>query len=211
MNAPDRGNAIGRSRQLRSHFGIFRCPALQRQQAYDHLQAVQQPMIGLLAQHRLLLDQLVLLTKQSLFPGESLVAARFRAPVSYQLAFVARDRAALAIFKNDIQGNPPLTANVRWSFCRSFPCPDFVAWTPRTKINLRPRQASHIDRNQSCPIPDIDFYLGRSPLTASFLISAIKPARTYQRRISHLHNVSFVFRPICRGRREGRIRLGLQV
>ena len=88
MDAPDRGDAIGRCRQLRSDFLILRCAALQRQQAHDHLQAVQQAMIGLLAQERLVLDQIVLLTKQSVFPDESLSQPGFRALMSYQLAFV---------------------------------------------------------------------------------------------------------------------------
>ena len=100
MNAPDRSDAIGRDGQLRSDLGIRRRPALQRKQAYDHLQAVQKPMIGLLAQDLLLSDQLVLLTKQSLFSGKSLPQPDFREPMSCQLAFVARDRAALRAFKN---------------------------------------------------------------------------------------------------------------
>jgi hypothetical protein len=54
------------------------------------------------------LDQLVLLTKQGFFPGESLAKHAFRAPVPYQLAFAARDRAVLAAFKDDIEGTFPL-------------------------------------------------------------------------------------------------------
>ena len=134
VDAPDRGNAIGRGGQLRSNFGILRRPALQRKQAYDHLQAVQQPMIGLLAQNRLLLDQLVFLTKQRLFLGESLSQPDFRAPTSYQLAFVACDRAALAAFKNDIRRRIRVaTANIRWSFYSPFPYPGIVAWIPGLK------------------------------------------------------------------------------
>src|SRR5580704_4370198 len=153
VDAPDRGNAIRCRSQLRNHLGIVRRPALQRQQAYDHLQAVQQPMIGLLPQHRLLLDQRVLLTKQSLFPGESLAKPAFRAPVPYQLAFVARDRAALAAFENDIL--------VIRSFPRLFDA-HFVAslwvqvvpWTPGQKSIFGRGWPSHIDPNQTCPIPD---------------------------------------------------------
>ena len=55
-------------------------------------------MIGFLPQDRLLSDHFVLLTKQSLFPGESLSQPDFRAPMSYQFAFVARGRAAFANF-----------------------------------------------------------------------------------------------------------------
>jgi hypothetical protein len=99
VDAPDRGNAIGCCGQLRSNFSILRRPALQRKQAYDHLHAIQQPMIGLLAQNCLVLDQLVLLTKQSLFSGESLSKPTFRAPMSSQLLFVACDRAALRASK----------------------------------------------------------------------------------------------------------------
>ena len=49
VHAPDRGYAIGRRSQLRSGLGIRRRPALQRKQTYDHLQVIQQSMIGLLA------------------------------------------------------------------------------------------------------------------------------------------------------------------
>ena len=103
MDAPDSGNAIGRGSQLRSNLSILRCPGLQRKQAYDHLYAIQQPMIGLVAQNRLLLDQLVPVTKESLLPGESLPQTDFRAPMSCQLAFVARNCAAPETFKDDIR------------------------------------------------------------------------------------------------------------
>ena len=62
-------DAIGRGGQLRSDLRVGRCSALQRQQAHDHLQAVQQPVIGLLAQERLMFDQLVLLAKQNFIVG----------------------------------------------------------------------------------------------------------------------------------------------
>src|SRR5271154_670314 len=129
VDAPDRGNAVGGRGQLRNNLGILRRTALQRQQAYDHLQTVQQPMIGFLPQHRLLLDQRVLLTKQSLFPGESLAKPAFRAPVPYQLAFVARDRAALAAFKNDIWRVYPLRRLFDGHFVASLYV-QFVPWTP---------------------------------------------------------------------------------
>jgi hypothetical protein len=45
-------------------------------------------MIGLLAQNRMLLDQFILLTKQSIFSGESLPQSDFRVPMPCQLAFV---------------------------------------------------------------------------------------------------------------------------
>jgi len=83
----------------RSNLAIRRRPSLQRKQACDHLQAVQQPMIRLLAQNRLLSDQFVLFAKQRVFSGKSLAQADFRAPMPCQLAFVARDRAALGAFE----------------------------------------------------------------------------------------------------------------
>jgi hypothetical protein len=49
VNAPDRANAISRSGQLGSDLSILRRPTLQGKQADHHLQAVQQPMIRLLA------------------------------------------------------------------------------------------------------------------------------------------------------------------
>jgi hypothetical protein len=104
MNAPDRANAIGRSGQLRSDLSILRRPTLQRKQADHHLQAVHHPMIRLLAQDRLLLDQPILFAKQSLAPGESLSQPKLRVPMSYQLAFVARDRLALVAAKNSMWG-----------------------------------------------------------------------------------------------------------
>src|SRR5690242_4479988 len=62
-------------------------------------------MIGLLAQQSLMLDQIVLLTKQSLFSGESLSQLDFRVPVADQLAFADFDCAMfLAINYNDRRG-----------------------------------------------------------------------------------------------------------
>src|SRR5271166_4846579 len=103
VDASNRGHAIGRDGQLRSGFGIRRRPALQPKKADDHLQAVQKSMIGLVPQNLLLLDQLVLLTKQSLFSGESLSQPDFRAPMFCKLVFVARDRAALRALKYGVR------------------------------------------------------------------------------------------------------------
>jgi hypothetical protein len=94
VDPSDRSHAVGRDGQLRSDLGIRRLAALQRKQAYDHLQAVQQPMIGLPAQNFPLLDQLVFLAKQSLFSYERPSQADFRAPEFCKLAFVVRHRAA---------------------------------------------------------------------------------------------------------------------
>jgi hypothetical protein len=96
-------------------------------------------MIGLLPQHRLLLDQRVLLTKQSLFPGESLAKPAFRAPVSNQLAFVARDCAAFAIFKNDVQGTFPLRRLFDGHFVASFVSNSLPGHPD--KLNFRPMPA----------------------------------------------------------------------
>jgi hypothetical protein len=99
VNASDRGDAIGCGGQTRGDLTIRRRSGLQRKQARDHLQAIQQPMIRLLAQNRLLSDQFVLLAKQGIFSGKSLAQPDFRAPMPCQLAFVARDRAALGVFE----------------------------------------------------------------------------------------------------------------
>jgi hypothetical protein len=56
-------------------------------------------MVGLPAQELLSLDQLVLLTQQGLILGERLSQPDFRAPVFRELVFVARNRAALQVFK----------------------------------------------------------------------------------------------------------------
>ena len=103
MDSPNRGNTIGRGGQLRSNLGIRRCPTLQRKQAHDHLQAVQQPMIGFLAQNGLPLDQVILFGKQSLILGESRWQPGFRSPMSGQLPFVARNGAKLTTFKDNIR------------------------------------------------------------------------------------------------------------
>jgi hypothetical protein len=72
VNALDSSDPVGRSSQLCGDLGIRRRPALQRKQAYDQLQAVHHPVIGLLAQELLLLDQFVFMTKQRLILSESL-------------------------------------------------------------------------------------------------------------------------------------------
>ena len=88
MDAPDHGNTIGCGSQLRSGLGIFRRPALQRKQAYDHLQVVQQSMIGLAAQKLLILNQLVFLTKQALIKSDGLSQLEFGASIFFQFAFI---------------------------------------------------------------------------------------------------------------------------
>jgi hypothetical protein len=114
---------------------------LERKQAYDHLQAVQQPMIRFLPQNLLLLDQLVLLAKQSFFPGEGFAKSAFRAHVSYQLAPVARDRAALAGFKSDMEGTFPLRRLFDGHFVASLYV-QFVPWTPGQKSIYDSRAAN---------------------------------------------------------------------
>ncbi|MGP0090303.1 MAG: hypothetical protein ACLPKB_10170 [Xanthobacteraceae bacterium] len=103
MDALDRGHAIGSDGQLRRGLGIRRCPALQRKQAYDHLQAVQQSVIGLLARNLLLPNQRILLTKQSLVPSKSLAQPDFGQPSCCQLAFVARVGTPFRAFKYGIR------------------------------------------------------------------------------------------------------------
>ena len=56
-------------------------------------------MIGLLAQERLILNQLVLLMKQGVVPGERVSQPRFRPPKGCEPALIARDRAAFWAFK----------------------------------------------------------------------------------------------------------------
>ena len=64
-------------------------------------------MIELLAQDRLVLDELILLTKQSFILGECLSQPHFSAPMPDQLPFVARNRATLTTFDdNNIRGAP---------------------------------------------------------------------------------------------------------
>jgi hypothetical protein len=52
-------------------------------------------MMALLVQNLLVADQLILLTKQSLVPNESLSQPDFRVSMLCQLEFVARNRAPL--------------------------------------------------------------------------------------------------------------------
>jgi hypothetical protein len=95
VDAPDHGDAIGCSNQLRSRLRIRRGPALQRQQAYDHLQVVQESMIGLAAQEGLILNCLIFLTKQALIKSDDLSQLEFGPPISFQFAFIACCRAVL--------------------------------------------------------------------------------------------------------------------
>src|SRR5580658_1573366 len=78
--------------------------------------------------------------RQSRFAGESLAKPAFRAPVSCQLAFAARDRATLAVFKNDIEGTFPLRRLFDGHFVASLHV-QFVPWTPGHKVNLGSRPA----------------------------------------------------------------------
>jgi hypothetical protein len=135
----------------------YRCR--KRKQAYDYLYAVQQSMIGLPAQERLLLDQPVLLTKQSLILGESLSQPAFRAPMSYQLAFVTRDRAALATVKNNMRTRIRTGRRIFNGHLSCFPVSRLRLLDTRT---LRPKEPSHIDPNQLCTIPDNDFAIWRN-------------------------------------------------
>jgi len=86
----------------------------------------QQSMIGLPAQERLLLDQPVLLTKQSLILGESLSQPAFRAPMSYQLAATVRPSRLSKII---CESESVLDGEYSMVICRAPPCPDFVSWT----------------------------------------------------------------------------------
>jgi hypothetical protein len=57
------------------------------------LRAIQEPMIGLLAQDHHLLNQLVFLLTQGVFSDESLSQLDFGVPTPNQLAFVTLNRA----------------------------------------------------------------------------------------------------------------------
>jgi hypothetical protein len=100
VNALDRGDRQA-AMELRGGFGIGRRPACSGQQADDHLQAVQQPVIGLLAQEVLLLDHLVLLTNPLVVAGKGLPQQELSALVLGQLALVARGRAVLRGVEHD--------------------------------------------------------------------------------------------------------------
>lgn len=135
-------------------------------------------MIGFLAKDRLLLDQPVLLPKQSLIPGESPSQSDFRSPASYQLALITCDRAVFATFNNDIWRRiPPVRKLLNGHFLPSlFPYPGSYQDT-RTDWNKLPsKQPIHIDTDQLCPITDIDLVL-RSSRRAASPISVIKPTR----------------------------------
>ncbi len=159
-------------------------------------------MIGFLAKDRLLLDQPVLLPKQSLIPGESPSQSDFRSPASYQLALITCDRAVFATFNNDIWRRiPPVRKLLNGHFLPSlFPYPGSYQDT-RTDWNKLPsKQPIHIDTDQLCPIPDIDLVLGLSRRAASSFISVIKPT---QHRSSidvagdetRAYSISFISRP----------------
>jgi hypothetical protein len=69
--------------------------AQRRQQAYDHLQVVQESMVGLAARERLILNRLIFLTKQVLIKSDDLSQLEFGPPMSFQFAFIACCRAVL--------------------------------------------------------------------------------------------------------------------
>jgi hypothetical protein len=79
-------------------------------------------MIGLLAQHILLSDQLVLLTEQNLFAGKSRPQQAFREPVTCQLAFVACGRTALRAFKNGARRRGRAVRRMFGGHVASLPC-----------------------------------------------------------------------------------------
>lgn len=96
VDAPNHGNARGCGSPLRSRLRIRRCPALQRQQAGDHLQVVRESMIGLAAQERLILVCLVFLTKQACINSDDLLRASIWSishldgpPMSFRFGFIA--------------------------------------------------------------------------------------------------------------------------
>ncbi|MEJ0042630.1 MAG: hypothetical protein WDM81_10635 [Rhizomicrobium sp.] len=94
MDAHDHADAVGRDLQLAGGFGIARRPALQRQKTHDDLKIVQQPVVGFLAQEKLLLDLCVLLAEQQLILRQRLAQPRLRGPAQVELALVTRDAAA---------------------------------------------------------------------------------------------------------------------
>jgi hypothetical protein len=61
VKTPDRRDAIGRHGKARRGFRVRFPPALQGQQAGDHLEVVQQPVMALLIQNLLMANQFVLL------------------------------------------------------------------------------------------------------------------------------------------------------
>ena len=70
MYARKRSNPISRDSQLRR--GLRTCsPTLQRQHTHDHLQTIRKPMLELLGQRVVTLQEVGLLTKPYLFPGAS--------------------------------------------------------------------------------------------------------------------------------------------
>ena len=136
VDASDRGNAICRGGQLRGNFGVLSRPALQRKQAYDHLHAVQEPMIGLLAQSLLLSNQLFLFAKQSLISGECLSQSNFSAPVSCELAFVARGVRYSGLLTGAIRCEVAVRGEYSMVIWQSFPVSRPRRLDTRTKVNF---------------------------------------------------------------------------
>jgi hypothetical protein len=76
------------------HSGIRACgPTLQRQQTTDDLQTIHEPMLELLGQHVLALQEVGLLTKPRLFARASLLQFGGQRIMQRLLARIALDRA----------------------------------------------------------------------------------------------------------------------
>jgi hypothetical protein len=106
------------------------------------LHAVQEPVVGFLAQNLLLLDKRVLLSKESLISGERPTQRAFHVPMSCQLTFVARDRAALVIFKNGIRkpnsaSSMAISLGISWLISPALP--RIPAWSLETSLKLKLR------------------------------------------------------------------------
>ena len=119
-------------------------------------------MIGLLAQERLILKQLVFLTEQSFVLGERLSQPDFRQPLCRQPALTARDRAALRAFKCDDRRRVRAMRQMFNGHVVTLPwCLEFVLLTPANwprqpqRLSLRTLPLSCNDPDQLCPIPDI--------------------------------------------------------
>ena len=92
VDAPDHGDTICCGSQLRSRLRIRCCPALQGEQAYDHLQVVQ-VYDRTRCQSAWFSNCLIFLTKQALINSENLSQLEFGLAISFEFAFVACDRA----------------------------------------------------------------------------------------------------------------------
>ncbi len=123
-------------------------------------------MIGLPAQELLILDQLVLLTRQALILSYYFSQPDFGAPMICQLTLVARERASLA-FKYRVRS---CADAIRRMFF------NHVASLPRdVRQKLHQKQASQFDPNQLCRIRTFSLRFGpfRAPALLSFEGAAI--------------------------------------